>query len=41
MTADVARRAARPTPARLSGRGKGGRALRVLPSRKTENGEPK
>ncbi|CAM5339248.1 hypothetical protein KAURM247S_02623 [Kitasatospora aureofaciens] len=41
MTADAARPSARPEPARLSGTGKGGRAVRVLPSRKTESGEPK
>lgn len=41
MTADAARRSARPDPAGPSGPGKGGRAVRVLPSRKTESGEPK
>lgn len=41
MTADAARQQARPAPARPSGPGKDGRAVGVLPSRKTENGEPK
>lgn len=41
MTVDADRQTARPAPARLSGQGKGDRAVRVLPSRKTESGEPK
>jgi hypothetical protein len=41
MTADGARQPVCPDPARLPGPGKGGRAVRVLPSRKTESGEPK
>lgn len=41
MTADAARRAAHPAPARPCGPGKGGRGPCVLPSRKTESGEPK
>lgn len=41
MTADAARQPARPAAGRPSGPGRRGRAMRVLPSRKTESGEPK
>ncbi|MFE2413130.1 hypothetical protein ACFXDE_32800 [Kitasatospora sp. NPDC059408] len=41
MTADAARQPARPAADRPGGPAPHGRAMRVLPSRKTESGEPK